>query len=293
MSVPELPGAGRRPDGLLPQIGATLRNAPPTARFGLAVMFLYAFISIFAPLLAPYGEAQLVGAQYEVWSRAFPLGTDQLGRDMLTRLIYGIRNTVGIALVTTILAFAIGMFLGLLVAILGRWVDQILSRLVDVLMAIPNLIFTLLLLTIFGTSVANLVLVIAVLASTRIFRLTRAVATDIVALEFIEAARLQGERLGWIMFREVLPNIAAPLLAEFGLRFCFVFLTISALAFLGLGLQPPTADLGSIVRENSSLISYGDITPLLPAGAIALLAVAVNFVVDWMLHKASGLRNDV
>lgn len=293
MSAPELPGAGRRPDGLLPQIGATLRSAPPTALLGLAVVFLYAFISIFAPLLAPYGEAQLVGAQYETWSRAFPLGTDQLGRDMLTRLIYGIRNTVGIALVTTLLAFAIGMFLGLLVAILGRWVDQILSRLVDVLMAIPNLIFTLLLLTIFGTSVANLVLVIAVLASTRIFRLTRAVATDIVALEFIEAARLQGERLGWIMFREVLPNIAAPLLAEFGLRFCFVFLTISALAFLGLGLQPPTADLGSIVRENSSLISYGDITPLLPAGAIALLAVAVNFVVDWMLHKGSGLRNDV
>lgn len=269
-----------------------LRQAPLTAWFGMTVIFLYVVVSIFAHWLAPYGEAELVGGQYEMWSDAFPLGTDQLGRDMLTRLIFGIRNTVAIALVTTVISFAIGMFFGLLVAIAGGWVDQLVSRVVDIFMAIPNLIFTLLLLTMFGTSALNLVLVIAVLNSTRIFRLTRAVANDVVAMDFIEAARLQGERIGWIMFREILPNIAAPLLAEFGLRFCFVFLTISALAFLGLGLQPPTADLGSIVRENSSLISYGDITPLLPAGAIALLSVAVNFVVDWMLHRASGLRRE-
>jgi peptide/nickel transport system permease protein len=161
---------------------------------------------------------------------------------------------------------------------------------VDVLMAIPSLIFALVLLSIFGSTVTNLILIIAVLDSTRVFRLTRAVAINVVVMDFVEAARLQGEKLGWIMAREVLPNILPPLIAEFGLRFCFVFLTISALSFLGLGIQPPTADLGSMVRENSTLITYGDVTPLLPAGAIALLVVAVNFIVDWFLHKASGLK---
>ena len=124
------------------------------------------------------------------------------------------------------------------------------------------------------------------------FRLSRAVAMNVVVMDFVEAARLRGERLGWIMRREILPNIMPPMIAEFGLRFCFVFLTISALSFLGVGIQPPTADWGSMVRENATLITYGDITPLLPAGAIALLTVAVNFVVDWFLHRSSGLKDE-
>ena len=172
------------------------------------------------------------------------------------------------------------------------WIDQLLARAVDVLMAIPQLIFALVLLSIFGSSMLNLIIIIALLDSTRVFRLTRAVAMNVVVMDFVEAARLQGERLGWIMSREILPNILPPLVAEFGLRFCFVFLTISALSFLGLGIQPPTADWGSMVRENATLITYGDITPLLPAGAIALLTVAVNFVVDWFLHKTSGLKDE-
>jgi peptide/nickel transport system permease protein len=175
---------------------------------------------------------------------------------------------------------------------LRGWIDQLLGRFVDVLMAIPQLIFALVLLSIFGASLLNLILIIAVLDSTRVFRLTRAVAVNIAVMDFIEAARLQGEGLGWIMTREILPNILPPLIAEFGLRFCFVFLTIAALSFLGLGIQPPTADWGSMVRENATLITYGDITPLLPAGAIALLTVAVNFVVDWFLHKTSGLKDE-
>ena len=158
-------------------------------------------------------------------------------------------------------------------------------------MAIPLLIFALLLLTIFGTSIQSIIIVIAVLDSTRVFRLARAVSLNVVVLDFVEAARLRGERMGWLTFREVLPNIMAPLVAEFGLRFCFVFLTIAALSFLGLGIQPPTADWGSMVRDNASLITYGDITPLLPAGAIALLTIGVNFVVDWFLHKTSGLKD--
>ncbi len=268
----------------------TLWRAPLTAQLGLVVILLYVFAALFAPLLAPYGEAEVVGPQYELWGGAFPLGTDHLGRDMLSRLIYGARNTVGIALATTLLSFTVGGLLGLCAAVLGGWVDGLLSRSVDVLMAIPHLIFTLVLLTIFGSSMVNLILIIAALDATRVFRLARATGRAVAVLDFVEAARLQGEGLSWITLREVLPNILAPLLAEFGLRFCFVFLTISALAFLGLGLQPPTADWGSMVRENATLITYGDPTPLLPAGAIALLAIAVNFVVDWVLHRASGLK---
>jgi peptide/nickel transport system permease protein len=269
-----------------------LKKAPVTAWFGLAVIVMYVILGVFAPLIAPYGESTVVGEQYEPWSAQFLFGTDQLGRDMLSRLIYGARNTIGIAFLTTGLSFLIGGGLGLLAAILGGWTDQLLSRLVDILMAIPQLIFALMLLSIFGSSVTNLILIIAVLDSTRVFRLTRAVSMNVVVLDFVEAARLQGEKLGWIMTREVLPNILTPLVAEFGLRFCFVFLTISALSFLGLGLQPPTADWGSMVRENATLINYGDITPLLPAGAIALLTVGVNFVVDWFLHQTSGLKDD-
>jgi peptide/nickel transport system permease protein len=265
-------------------------KAPLTAKFGLLVILLYALTALFAPLLAPYGEAEVVGQQYELWGQRFLLGTDHLGRDLLSRMIYGARNTVGIALATTALAFTVGGLLGLLAAVVGGWIDQVLSRIVDLLMAIPHLIFTLVLLTIFGSSVINLILIIAALDATRVFRLSRATGKAVAVLEFVEAARLQGERLTWVMTREVLPNIVAPLVAEFGMRFCFVFLAISALAFLGLGLQPPTADWGSMVRENATLITYGDPTPLLPAGAIALLTVAVNFVVDWLLHRASGLK---
>jgi peptide/nickel transport system permease protein len=224
------------------------------------------------------------------WTSEHLLGTDALGRDMLSRLIYAARNTVGIAFLTTALAFLIGSFFGLLAAAVGGWLDQVLSRIVDVLMAIPALIFALLLLTIIGTSIVNMILVIALIDSTRVFRLARAVAMNIVVMDYIEAARLRGEGLWRLITREILPNAAAPLVAEFGLRFCFVFLMISALSFLGLGIQPPTADWGSMVRDNASLITFGDITPLLPAGTIALLTVAVNFVVDSMLHRASGLK---
>jgi peptide/nickel transport system permease protein len=268
-----------------------LKSAPFTARFGVTMILLYALVAIFAPLIAPYGEREIVGDQYMPWSVAHWIGTDALGRDMLSRLIFGARNTVGIALATTILAFVVGTILGMTAAVIGRWPDQVLSRLNDMLMAIPGLIFSMLLLTIFGTSVVTLICVIAVVDMTRVFRLSRALTSDVVVLDFIEAAQLRGDRLPRLMLREILPNISAPLIAEFGLRFVFVFLAISALSFLGLGLQPPAADWGSMVRENAVLMTYGDITPMIPAGAIALLSVSVNFVVDWKLHVASGLRD--
>ena len=280
------------------RIRLDLAKSPMTAKFGLLVILIYVVVALFAPLIAPYGEAEVFPIPYAPWSSEFIFGTDQIGRDIFSRLIYGARNTVGIAVATTALAFIIGGILGLAAAIARGWLDQLLSRTVDVLMAIPSLIFALVLLSIFGSTVTNLIIIIAVLDSTRVFRLTRAVSINVVVMDYVEAARLRGEGLIWIMRREILPNIMPPLIAEFGLRFCFVFLTIAALSFLGVGIQPPTADWGSMVRENASLIQFAQydikagLTPLLPAAAIALLTVAVNFVVDWFLHKTSGIRDE-
>ncbi len=188
-----------------------LGRAPATAKFGLVVILCYLFAAIFAPVLTPYGESEIVGDQFEMVGEGFILGTDNLGRDMLTRMLYGARNTVGIAFVTTCLAFILGGIPGLMAAIYGGWVDQVLSRIVDVIMAIPGLIFALLLLTIFGTKISTLIIVIAVLDSTRAFRLTRAVSLNVVVLDFVEAARVRGEGIFWLSIREVLPNILSPL----------------------------------------------------------------------------------
>jgi peptide/nickel transport system permease protein len=288
------------------------RSMPLTAAFGVLIIILYAITAIFAGLIAPYGEEQIFPVANVVpggnpamgGDPTFPLGTDQIGRDILSRLIYGARNTVGIAFVTTCLAFFIGGSLGFLAATLGGWLDQLLSRAVDALMAIPALIFALLLMTI-ATAWAGseawlvtlyMIFIIAIIDSTRVFRLSRAVGLNIVVMDYIEAAKLRGEGLGYLVFREMLPNAYAPLLAEFGLRFCFVFLTIASLSFLGVGIQPPRADWGTMVRDLSQFINFAAFAPnvatapLLAAGAIALLTVAVNFVVDWMLHKSSGLK---
>ena len=275
-----------------------LKSAPPTAIFGLTVIAMYIFFALFAPLLAPYGEAEIFPLSYAPWDDEFMFGTDQLGRDILSRLIYGARNTVGIAFITTLLAFIIGGGLGITAAINNNgWLDNLLSRSVDVLMAIPSLIFALILLSMFGANTLNLIIIIAVLDSTRVFRIARAVSLNVVVMDYVEAAKLRGEKMFWILSREILPNIMPPLVAEFGLRFCFVFLTIAALSFLGVGIQPPTADWGSMVRETAGLIQFAEydltaaMTPMLPAAAIALLTVAVNFVVDWFLHKSSGLKD--
>ena len=266
------------------------RKAPPSAQFGMFVIAAYLFAGIFAPVLTAFSETEIVGDAFAPWSEEFVFGTDNLGRDMLTRMLYGARNTVGLAFAITALAFLGGTSLGLLAAAKGGATDQILGRLADVMMAVPTLIFALLMLTITGTGAWALVAVIAAIQTPPVFRIARAAAMNQAVMDYVEAARLRGESLGWIMAHEILPNAAPPLVAEFGLRFIFVFLFISALSFLGLGLQPPTADWGAMVRENATLITFGDITPLLPAGAIALLTIAVNFVVDWFLHLVSGLK---
>ncbi|MDP6765128.1 MAG: ABC transporter permease [SAR324 cluster bacterium] len=291
-------GAVRRRRSLAERNWIVLKKAPPTAWFGMIVFFCYMFVALFAPWLAPFGEAEIFPVPFAPWDETHVFGTDQIGRDILSRLIYGARNTMGIALLTTLLSFLIGGALGLIAAIDRGLVDQTLGRAMDVLMAIPSLIFALMLLSIFGSTVTSLIIIIAVLDSTRVFRLTRSVAVGVVVMDYVEVARLRGEGLGWVMRREILPNVMPPLIAEFGLRFCFVFLTIAALSFLGLGIQPPTADWGSMVRENANLIQFAAydikaaLTPLLPATTIALLTIAVNFMVDWFLHHTSGIKDE-
>jgi peptide/nickel transport system permease protein len=189
------------------------------------------------------------------------------------------------------LAFFLGAFFGFFAATLGGWTDLSLSRVVDIIMSFPSLIFALIVLSVVGTSIGALIMTIAVLESTRVFRLSRAVAMDIEVMEYVEAARLRGEGIAWIMRKEILPNALPPLVAEFGLRFCFIFLFIAALSFLGLGIQPPTADWGGMVKENAGAITFGIFIPLWPAGAIAFLTVGVNLIVDWFLKIASGLKD--
>ena len=288
------------------------RQMPLTAAFGILVILIYVILAIFAGSIAPHGQEDIFekinllpgGDPATGGDPDFPLGTDQLGRDLLSRLIYGAQNTVGIAFVTTLLAFFIGASIGFLAATVGGWIDQLASRTVDALMAIPQLIFALLLMTIAtawagsdkGLVTLYMIIIIAVLDSTRVFRLARAVGLNIVVMDYIEAAKVRGEKLSYLIFSEILPNATAPLLAEFGLRFCFVFLTIAALSFLGIGIQPPLADWGTMVRDLSQFINFAQFSPLtaalplMAAGAIALLTVAVNFVVDWMLHRSSGLK---
>ncbi len=262
-----------------------LAEMPITAWIGLIVIFINLFVVLTAQWIAPYSETEF---PTEVWAPPSAenwLGGDQLGRDMLTRILYGAQTTITIAFIATLLSFTMGIIAGFTAAVVGGFIDTLLSRIVDALMAIPTLILALVVISVLGTEIYVLIGVIAVLDSTRVFRLSRAIAMDVAVMEYVEAARLRGERLWWIMTREVLPNTVMPLIAEFGLRFAFAFLFIASLSFLGLGIQPPLADWGGMVRENASAIIYGIAAPLYPAAAIAALAVGVNLLVDYILAR--------
>lgn len=255
----------------------------PSAKMGLSIIFIFLCLAIFAPWLAPYGESETLAGTWDPPSAQHWLGTDNIGRDIFSRLIYGARMTVAVALATTLLSFVFGTVTGFLAAVGGKWIDLTLSRIVDVMLSIPLLIFALIILSVFGSSIPVLILTIAILDATRVFRLARAVAMNISVTEFVEVARLRGEGLWWIIRREVLPNAAPPMIAEFGLRFCFNFLFVAGLSFLGLGIQPPLADWGGMVRDNAQAISFGLMAPMWPALAIALMTIGINLVVDWVL----------
>ena len=266
------------------------RRIPTSAWIGLVLTGLFIFAAVFAPWIAPYSNSDSTGGVWEQFTLQHLLGTDSLGRDLLSRLIFGARTTILIAALATALSFTMGTVLGFFAAVSGGWVDMVLSRLVDVLMAIPTLIFALVVLSVLPSTMLVLICVMGVLDSTRVYRLARAVAVDINVMDFVEAARLRGEGNIWVIFREILPNALTPLVAELGLRFIFQILLLSALSFLGLGVQPPDADWGSMVKENKDGIVFGVPAALLPAAAIALLAISVNLVADWVLNRTTDLK---
>lgn len=263
---------------------------PLSALIGIFMTGLFFLMAVFAPLIAPYGLAEIVGDVWEPRSAEHWLGTDNIGRDLLTRMIYGGRTTIFIATAATILSFTLGSILGLTAAVLGGWVDQGMSRGVDLIMAIPSLIFALVVLSVMPVTMLVLILVMGLLDSTRVFRLSRAVAVDINVMDFVEAAKLRGEKLKWVIFREILPNALSPLVAELGLRFIFAVLFLSTLSFLGLGVQPPASDWGGMVKENKEGIIFGIGAALVPAAAISILAISVNLVADWVLNRTSDLK---
>ena len=267
-----------------------LKNIPLSAAIGLIITATYFLAAIFAGLIAPYGMAETVGDVWEPSSSAFWLGTDQIGRDLLTRMIYGGQTTIFIATAATILSFTTGSVLGFIAAVSGGWIDQVMSRLVDLFMSIPSLILALVILSSIAATEVTLIVIMGLLDSTRVYRLARAVAVDISVMDYVEAARLRGEKLGWIIFREILPNALSPLVAEMGLRFIFMVLFISTLSFLGIGVQPPLADWGGIVKENKEGINFGIGAALYPAVAIATLAISVNLIADWILNRTTSLK---
>ena len=259
------------------------QRVPLPALIGLLIIVANLLAAAFAPWIAPFPEADVVGDAWAEADATYWLGLDNLGRDIFSRLLYGARMSIGLSLLITLLSFAIGVIGGFTAAIGKGWIDAALSRFVDLILAMPTLIFAFVVLSVMGTDLAVLVVTLACLDSVKVFRLARALAVNIGALEYVEVARVRGEGLWWVITREILPNALAPLIAEFGLRFTFAFLFVAALSFLGLGVQPPTADWGSMVRDYRDVIALDSSAPFYPAGAIALLTIGVNFVVDWLL----------
>jgi len=260
---------------------------PTRALAGMGITIFIILAVAFGPLFMSHGPNEIVGDTWDAPSLFYPLGLDNLGRDMLARLLDGGRATIGLALAITAISFLIGVSSGIAAAVAGGWLDAVLSRSVDLLMSLPQLVLALIILTALGTSIPVLIGTIAILESTRVFRITRSVATGVAALDFVQVARLRGEGLWWIIRREVLVNSLPPIIAEFGLRFCFAFQFIAALSFLGLGIRPPNADWGSMVRDNAQAITYGVMAPLIPAIAIALLTIGVNLIADWLISRNS------
>lgn len=269
----------------------SISQLPLSGLVGLVIIALNLFAVLFTPLLAPFGEGEIVGSVWAPPSAEHWFGLDNLGRDMFTRLLYGARTSISIALCITILAFVVGVIGGFSAALKKGWIDTALTRLNDLLMAVPTLIFSLIVLAVLGTSLPVLILTVALFDSTRIFRLSRSVALNIGALDYVEVAQVRGEGWWWIISREILPVAVAPLLTEFGLRFCFAFLFVASLSFLGLGIQPPYADWGGMVRDNAAAINLGRYTPLIPVLAIAQLTVGINLLIDSQLARSGPWRS--
>ena len=282
----QTPATARRP-----ALRSHLGGFGITGLVGLAVLAFWLLAALFGPLLLPQGRSAAGGsAVFAPISAMHWLGTDYLGRDMLARVIDGARYTVGVAFVATLLASGTGTTLALLAAASGRWIDSALSRTLDTLTAIPSKMFALIIVAGFGSSVVVLVATAAVIYVPGAYRIARSLAVNINALDYVTVARTRGEGTLYVMLREILPNIIGPMLSDLGLRFVYIVLLLASLSFLGLGIQPPAADWGSLVRENIGALADGGASVIAPALAIASLTIAVNLVIDNLPGRAARER---
>ena len=261
-----------------------------TGWLGLSVIAFWAVAAMFGPAMLSQRGDLGGGEVFAPMGAAHWFGTDYLGRDMLARVIEGARYTVGVAFVATLLASGTGTLLALLAAASGRWIDSTLSRALDTLTAIPSKMFALLIVAGFGSSVQMLIVTAAIIYVPGSYRMARALAVNINALDYVTVARARGEGTGYVMLQEILPNITGPMLADFGLRFVYVVLLLASLSFLGLGMQPPEADWGSLVRENIETLANGGAAVIAPSIAIASLTIAVNLVIDNLPGRAARER---
>ena len=267
----------------------------PGVTICLSFLIFVFFLALLAPFVAPYEEgAILTNESFEPPSAKLWLGSDYLGRDVLSRLIFGLRVTLFLSLAITALSFISGVTLGFLSAAYGGRLDMLLSRINDAMLSFPALMLALIVINSLGSSLIVLVITIALIDMTRVFRVARALAMNIVVLDYVEAAIVRGEGRAWIIWHEVLPNVLTPLAAEFGIRFTYAILFISALSFLGLGVQPPQSDLGVMVKENMQAILYGEYTTLYPAFGIAAITISMNVFIDWLLKFSNTkLPNEI
>lgn len=250
-------------------------------RIGLAIILFWALVAAFGSAIAPHPPGDIVDWDFFLpMSQKFPMGTDYLGRDVLSRVLMGARYTVGIALVAVALACSGGVILGMVAAVSGGWFDMVLSRFIDAFNGIPSLLFGLVVVAAVGSSIPVLVLTLAVIYLPGAYRFARALSVNVNTMDFVTVARARGEGVPYLITREIFPNILGPVLADLGLRFVFIVLVLSGLSFLGLGVQPPYADWGALVKENIEGLSMGAPAIVLPCIAIASLTISVNLFID-------------
>jgi peptide/nickel transport system permease protein len=248
---------------------------------GVAVVAFWLIVSIFAPMISPYDPTDFVSYDgYLPAGGEYVLGTDYLGRDILSRIIHGTRLTLGMAFSATLFATFAGTSLGLFAVVKGGWVDAIISRVNDAFLSFPTIMLGLVLIAALGSSIPILIITTGLIYASSVYRIARALAMDVSQLDYIEVARARGESTNWLLFHEILPNVAMPLVVDFGIRLSFAILFMSGLSFLGLGVQPPLADWGGMVRENMGALNAGSMTPIFPAIAIASLTIGLNLIVD-------------
>ncbi|QEI06682.1 ABC transporter permease [Pigmentiphaga aceris] len=256
-------------------------SMPISGRIGVILVSFWVVIALIGPFISPHDGGQVVSQDVFLGSSmAFPLGTDYLGRDVLSRILYGTRYTVGLALTAAVLASSIGIGLGLFATVNGRYVDAFVSRIIDALISIPSKMLALVIVAAFGSSIPLLITIAALSFTPGAFRIARSLAVNLQTLEYVQVAKVRGEGRFYVAWVEILPNMIHPMLADFGLRFVFIVLLLSGLSFLGLGVQPPHADLGSLVRENISGLGQGALAVIAPSFAIATLTVGVNILID-------------